>query len=345
MRKLIAALLIAVLPLAGGFAQEKKDDTKQDKKAKLAIGDAAPPLKNVTAWLNGNEPKLFEKDKVYVLAFFAYWYVDSLEDIPYLGELQKANADKGLVAIGVTKQELKGKSKEQVSEFVKPFGFPVAYCDSEENAEAYVKQTGLGYMPWAVVGMDGKIAYIGRAMYIDEVLPKVLEGTWKGQADVDAMDARRKELGEVVGQATAETKAEKLQAFLKKYPESASSDEVVLEKLSIVVTAQKFEDAKPIIEEMIAIAEKKKSARLVRYAVALADPRINPEKKQFELVTKAIDTAVKYGGSDENLLVSVFEAYVELGNKEKATAAGNKLIETVPDFKVYVEKKIKKFEK
>ena len=42
-----------------------------------------------------------------------------------------------------------------------------------------------------MIGKDGRIAFIGHPLFLDEVLPKVLDGTWdavKGTAELEAAD-------------------------------------------------------------------------------------------------------------------------------------------------------------
>ena len=42
-----------------------------------------------------------------------------------------------------------------------------------------------------MIGKDGRIAFIGHPLFLDEVLPKVLDGTWdpvKGNAELEAAD-------------------------------------------------------------------------------------------------------------------------------------------------------------
>ena len=71
-------------------------------------------------------------------------------------------------------------------------GYTIAYADDRETYDAYMKASGQGGIPCSfVIGKDGKIAFIGHPLFLDEVLPKVLDGTWdavKGTAELEAAD-------------------------------------------------------------------------------------------------------------------------------------------------------------
>ena len=93
MRKLFAALVLAGLMASLVGAQDEKakkqDPSKKEKPGvTLKVGDAAPELK-ATKWLQGDEVKSFEKDKVYVVEFWATWCGPCIVMMPHLSELQQ----------------------------------------------------------------------------------------------------------------------------------------------------------------------------------------------------------------------------------------------------------------
>ncbi len=332
MRKVIAALLVAALSAAGGFAQEKKDD----KKAKLGVGDAAPALK-VTEWMNGSEPKTFEKDKVYILEFWATWCGPCIGAMPHLTELAKENAAKGLVVIGLTNKDGQGNNQKSVAAFVDKnkgdkLGYVVGYSDGEETYNAYMEAAGQQGIPCSfVVGKGGKVEYIGHPMNLDEVLPKVLDGTWKGKADADAMEAREKELEKVFEEKSPDAMLAKLGEYMKKHPEKAKGDDVRGMQMGLLMELKKFDDAKPIAEALIAESEKKKKAVPAVYALGFADKKANPDKKHFDVGVKALETALKFDEKNLQLLMAAVEIYTAAGDKDKAEAFGKKAIEAAPN--------------
>jgi thiol-disulfide isomerase/thioredoxin len=333
MRKVIAALLVVAVSAAGGYAQEKKDE----KKAKLGVGDAAPPITKVTAWLNGSPVTAFEKDKVYVLEFWATWCGPCIAAMPHLTELGNEYKAKGLVVIGMTNKDDNGNNKESVTRFVEKnkgekLGYAVAYSDGEENNAAYMEAAGQNGIPCSfVIGKDGKVAYIGHPVGLDMVLPKVLDGTWKGKADAEATEKAVNEMFELLSLEKPEAGLEKLTAFRKKYPELAAKDELRQLHLGILFATKKFDDAKALAEEYIAVSEKKKKAMPAAYAIAFAIPQANPDKKHFDLGVKALETALKFDDKDVGLMLAAVQVYTAANKPDKATEYGKKAIEAVPE--------------
>lgn len=333
MRKVIAALLLAACPLACGYAEDKKDEPKKET-PKLGVGDAAPPLK-VTQWLNGDDPKVFQKDKVYVLEFWATWCGPCIAQMPHLTELQKEYKDKGLVVVGLTNKD-PNNSQKAVTAFVEKnkakVGYVMGYSDGEENWAAYMDAAGKDGIPCSfVVGKDGKVAYIGHPMWLEAVLPKVLDGSWNGKEDAKGVDEMDAAFTDVLSQEKPEAALEKMAAFAKKYPQQAAKGDLRGLHLGLLVGAKKFDDAKVMAEEMIAASEKGKKADPAKHAVALASPDANPEKKHYDVGLKALETALKYDDKDLRLLFTAVQVYAAAGDKEKAAAYGKKAVEAAPE--------------
>jgi thiol-disulfide isomerase/thioredoxin len=330
MRKVIAALLLAVLPLACG-ADDKQDEAK---KAKLSVGDPAPPLK-VTQWLNGEDPKAFEKDKVYVLEFWATWCGPCIRAMPHLTELQKEHKDK-LVVIGLTNKDESGNNKESVTKFVEKnkgtkIGYVMGYSDGEENWKAYMDAANQEGIPCTyVVGKDGKVAFIGHPMYLDVVLPKVLAGTW-AKADAEGVEKMDADLKKVFGEEKPEAMLDKLTAFEKDHPDMAKTNDIREMHIQLLMATKKFDDAKTLADEYIALSEKGKKAKPATFAIGLANVQANPDKKHFDVGVKALETALKFDDKDVGLLLTAAQVYTSAGDKDKAAAFGKKAVEAAAD--------------
>ena len=92
--------------------------------------------------------------------------------MPHLSDLQKKHADKGLTIIGVTAEDPRN-SLEQVEAMVADKGdtmaYTVAWDDARKTNDAYMKAAKQNGIPCAfIVDGNGKIAYIGHPMYLDE---------------------------------------------------------------------------------------------------------------------------------------------------------------------------------
>src|SRR5512140_3275077 len=66
---------------------------------KLKIGDPAPKLQT-GKWIQGDPVKGFEKDKAYIVEFWATWCGPCRVSIPHLNEIHNKFKEKGLTVIG-----------------------------------------------------------------------------------------------------------------------------------------------------------------------------------------------------------------------------------------------------
>jgi thiol-disulfide isomerase/thioredoxin len=166
----------------------------------LTIGSDAPAL-DVEHWVQNGEGKFgkvtkFEKDKVYVVEFWATWCGPCVASMPHIVETQKKYAEKGVQIVSISNEP-----KETVEEFLdrkvprseKEMTFrdlTKSYClttdpDGSVN-ESYMEAAGQNGIPCAfIVGKDGKIEWIGHPMQMDDPLKSVVEGKWDRKAFAD----------------------------------------------------------------------------------------------------------------------------------------------------------------
>lgn len=140
----------------------------------LKVGDPAPKIQ-VSRWVQGDEVKDFEGDKVYIVEFWATWCGPCVASIPHLDEVYRKFKDKGLVVIGQNVMEDDAKA---VSTFVKSMAGKMSYrvtlddkTDGGWMAKHWLTAAGQNGIPCAfVVSKKGKIAYIGHPMSLKESL-------------------------------------------------------------------------------------------------------------------------------------------------------------------------------
>ena len=140
----------------------------------LKVGDPAPKIQ-VSRWVQGDEVKDFEGDKVYIVEFWATWCGPCVASIPHLDEVYRKFKDKGLVVIGQNVMEDDAKA---VSAFVKSMAGKMSYrvtlddkTDGGWMAKHWLTAAGQNGIPCAfVVSKKGKIAYIGHPMSLKESL-------------------------------------------------------------------------------------------------------------------------------------------------------------------------------
>lgn len=172
-----------------------------DETPTLRIGDRAPAIE-IEHWLSvpeGVQQFVTPGDgKIYVLDFWATWCAPCIADMPHVSELAGETADKGVVIIGVSDEDA-----ETVTAFLdRPVGKEkrrdtlrqvIAADPDKSTHESILVASGDVSIPRAVViGKTGEIEWIGHPVtdHLDEVLEKIIAGTWDRNAWRDALEKR-----------------------------------------------------------------------------------------------------------------------------------------------------------
>jgi thiol-disulfide isomerase/thioredoxin len=251
----------------------------------LTIGSPAPAI-DIEHWVSNGNGKFkpitkFEKDKVYVVEFWATWCGPCVASMPHLVELQKRFAGKNVQIISISdedmetvegflKREIKGGAK--ADDAPKTYGeLTSAYClttDPDRSCHtAYMEAAGQNGIPCAfIVGKDSRIEYIGHPMEMDEPLSKIADGTW----DRAAFAAEFKEQ-QVISQAM-----NKIMRLAQRDPNAA------VEKIDEVLATIN----KPELKLQLSLMKLQLLARggKIDEAVTLADElAANPQAKEFKL--------------------------------------------------------------
>src|SRR5882672_10441194 len=187
---LSTAAIVAIAISA--FAQEKLATPS------LHIGDPAPAIK-VGAWIKGEPVSSFEKDRVYVVEFWATWCVPCKKSIPHLSAVQEKFAARGVTLLAVSVWE---DDQKLVKPFVDELGPAMGYRVATDlvpprakpglgqMALLWLRAAGEDYLPTAfVVDGGGRIAWIGTSLEIDAPLESIVAGTW----DLELAKARNEQ--------------------------------------------------------------------------------------------------------------------------------------------------------
>jgi thiol-disulfide isomerase/thioredoxin len=151
----------------------------------LAVGDPAPPLA-VKAFVKGTPVARLERGKRYVVEFWATWCGPCRATIPHLTALQKKNPQVTFIGVSVWEndpsavkpflQEMAGQMAYAVAVDDVPKGAP---GNQGKMARTWMQAAGQEGIPTAfLIGGDGKIAWIGHPMALEEPLKQLVAGKW-----------------------------------------------------------------------------------------------------------------------------------------------------------------------
>jgi thiol-disulfide isomerase/thioredoxin len=147
----------------------------------LNIGDTAPTLK-VQAWLKGAPIEKFEKERVYVIEFWATWCKPCIAAMPHLSALADEYKNK-VTFIGIDSYEQKTTSAGKIKSFVDSMGHRMDYHVAAQNSDFMVvdwlrASLEQGIPKTFVINGKGQVAWIGHPHELDKVLHKIVNNNW-----------------------------------------------------------------------------------------------------------------------------------------------------------------------
>lgn len=340
----VAGLALPAAAQDGGTAAPAKAPEKA--KPKLGAGDKAPAL-SIAKWLKGSPVESFESGKIYVVEFWATWCGPCRVSIPHLTELQKKFADKNVTIIGVSAED----EEKVVADFVSKQGdkmdYVVAWDREGATDKAYMAASGQQGIPTAfIVGKQGTIEWIGHPMEMDDVLAKVVDGTWDAKSYAEQQRIVQ-DLMKEFQKAGRNGDVDKLVAVAKQGLEKApkQAGRMVMIAFSQQLAAGKIEAANAWAKELTAGAMKDDPMILNGIAWSLVDPQAPVQGADLDAALAAALRADELTqNKDPQVIDTLARVYFKKGDKAKAIELQTKAVELAPeDFKEELEKSLKEF--
>ncbi|EMI15378.1 Redoxin domain-containing protein [Rhodopirellula maiorica SM1] len=185
--------------------EDQDADADQDAEEQtiepLTIGSIAPEL-DIEHWIHDGNGAFdavtkFEKNKVYVVEFWATWCGPCISAMPHVVALQKEYADRGVQIVSVSSEPVETIEKFLEREVPGAKGsddsaqtfddLTRSYClttdPDRSTSKSYMEAAGQNGIPCAfLIGKSGLVEWIGHPMSMDEPLAKVVNDDWDRQA-------------------------------------------------------------------------------------------------------------------------------------------------------------------
>jgi thiol-disulfide isomerase/thioredoxin len=328
-RRTFASLIVATV-----LAVSSSGTVAMAAEGKLKVGDPAPPLA-VSTWLHGAEVKGFEPGRVYVIEFWATWCEPCRQIMPHMGDLQDEYRDKGVTFIGFASEANDNEAKVNafVAKHGAKLGYTFAFGSGTETHNAYMKASGQNGIPCSfVIDKLGKIAYIGHPLFLDVVLPKVLDGTWDPKSGAETLAAADKDFDAtywvvMTKSKSAEVALEALAKFAAKWPALAENVDMSQARLGHLVRAKRFPEAKALAEKLIAKSiVRGDTSGLGVVSAALRSDSTKGHDDLIALATRAMEASYALDQETPTILLDLIEVYAFAGDQAKVKEFGLKAV-------------------
>lgn len=320
----------------------------------LKVGDPAPRLA-VGRWVKGEPVTAFEPGTVYVLEFWATWCGPCVAAIPHVTELQK-KYDGKVVVIG---QNVWERDESRVEPFVERMGDKMGYrvvLDDKSSipegamAKTWMEAAGQRGIPASfIVDQQGKIAWIGHPMAMDEPLAKIVAGEYDAVAEAAAARTREEQMEGLEARLRAAIAARDVDGAMAVIDEVVAANPAMAKRAPIVrfqvLTMLGASDKASALADDVFMSVRDDSMQLNQLAWSIATAEGQPAR-DLKLALRCAERAVELTKrGDADILDTLARVHWELGEKDKAVAVQSEAVEraTDPEMKAAFEKTLEKY--
>lgn len=349
-RTIVAAVATAVAFSAmPAVAQDaNKPAPAAPERKMLTPGDPAPAIK-VEKWIKGTPLAAFEKGKVYVIDFWATDCQTCKNTIQHLTDLSKKHQGKLTVAgISIWEYATDGAGKAtspipQIEKFVADMGDKMSYAvayggESGEMERTWMAAANKHGVPTAfIIDGEGRVAWMGQPMAMDDVLDQVIAGKFDPKAEADRLkktQENERKLKELVAKYKSAAQAGRAKETLDLAREMLRFDPQAVRGLpgnafrTVMVNMKQPDLAYEFGKEFLdgAATKEKMWADLNTIAWTIVDdPAV--KKRDLDLALKMSLKSVEYSqGKDAALLDTLARIYWEQGDSAKAVETQQKAV-------------------
>ncbi|CAN5674680.1 hypothetical protein BH11ARM2_BH11ARM2_01290 [soil metagenome] len=302
----------------------------------LAPGAPVPEL-SVKKWFKGTPVTKFDKDKTYVVEFWATWCGPCKQSIPHLTEMAKKNKDVTFVGVSIWEDDKDDNIQMFVDGMGDKMNYNVAYSGNKDGmAETWMKPFARNGIPSAFIVKQNKVVWVGHPMEMDKPLEEIKAGTFDSKAfkakyEAEAAETRTQIAAnddiraavKLFDDGKKQEAKEALAKVEKKYPAMGDSFQSIRFGWLAQEDPQAWETS---ADEMAASKDPKKLQMVTSFALSKAQ---KPEGA--DMARKAIAIALKATeGKDFLVEYYAMNVYKQTGDTQLALDAVNKSIELFP---------------
>ncbi|MEI7984002.1 MAG: TlpA disulfide reductase family protein [Armatimonadota bacterium] len=167
-----------------------------------------PPALDVKTWYKGTAVTEFDKNKTYVVEFWATWCGPCIQSIPHITELAKKNTDVTFIGVSIWEEDKDSNVKNFIDKMGEKMDYNVGYSGNKTGmSESWMQASGQNGIPTAFIIKNNEVQWIGHPMDMENPLAEVKAGTFKlaefkAKFDKEAEASRaamaiRKEMGAI----------------------------------------------------------------------------------------------------------------------------------------------------
>ncbi|MBY5591788.1 TlpA family protein disulfide reductase [Rhizobium leguminosarum] len=186
--------LHALIPGARSVGQQL---VEMKMSSSLNSDSPAPSIK-VQEWLRGDPLSNFQLGNIYVLKFFSTTRSYCGPELSDLAKLYQKFSDTGVEFIGIaaseqaaTADEARAQVDATITKSLPNTNIRIGFDHSGEMEEDWLKASRSPVPNTFIVDRDGSIAFIGDLVMIKDVLPKVIDCSWRGSAEAKNAEKER----------------------------------------------------------------------------------------------------------------------------------------------------------